>query len=147
MASKLKVDLKQWLKSPQVENLSKHLTTYEKRAKELVKELELKSRDAREKSREQLARFTTQVRKTGIEVEKNVKDLLAQEGKVLNQKLNELVTYVKGLANNEKKAAPVAAAAPAKPARKASGAKKTSGAARPKRTTKKASAPAHAPQA
>lgn len=147
MASKLKIDLKQLFTSQQVENLSKHLTTYEKRVKELVKELDLKSRDARDKSKERLAHFTSQVRKTSTDIEKNVKDLLNQEGKVLNQKVTELVTYLKSLASNEKKAAPVAAAkaAPVKVAKTVKTATKKAGAPRkraPKKATSEASAQA-----
>jgi hypothetical protein len=141
MASKFKVDLKQWMNSPQVENLSKHLTDYEKRVKELVKELNLKSRDAREKGKVQLDRFTTQVQKTRTDVEKNVKTLLQQEGKVLNQKLNELVTYLKGLAANEKKAAaPVAETGKKKSAPKSGAKKAAAPRARAKKSTAEASA-------
>lgn len=126
MPSKFKVDLKQWMNGSQVENLSRHLTDYEKRVKALVKDLNLKSRDARDKSKVQLDRFTSQVRKTRAEVEKNVKGVLQQEGKVLNQKLNDLVGYLKSLAlneKNEKKAAPVDTAKP----KAAKAGKKTAG--------------------
>jgi hypothetical protein len=141
MASKFKVDLKKLMNKPQVENLSKHLTEYDHKVKELVKELNLKSRDAREKGKVQLDRFTAQVQKTRTDVEKNVKTLLQQEGKVLNQKVNELVTYLKGLAANEKKAA----AAPVETTKKKTAKAGTKKAGAPRARAKKAASATEAP--
>jgi methyl-accepting chemotaxis protein len=99
-------------------DLSQHLNEYEKRLKSVVKDLDLKSRDARDKSRKQLDTFTKQLKKTRTDLEKRVKSLVNQEAKRLNEGFNELVTYLKSLSVNEQQAA--AAAASGKATTKAS---------------------------
>ncbi len=81
--------------------ISGQLGTYEKRVKALVKDLDLKSRDARSKSREQLDRFTTQIKSTRNQLEKRVVTLVNYEADRLNKGLNELVGYLKTLSKQE----------------------------------------------
>jgi hypothetical protein len=95
------VDIKGLLKSQWVSGLSKHLNTYEKKVKELVHELDLKSRDARDKSRKQLDQFTQQLRKTRTDVERKVLTIVNQESQRLNKGLAELVVYLRSVAQNE----------------------------------------------
>lgn len=121
-AKKLKMDLSFLSKSPLVKQVSHQWTGYEDKVKEFVSELNLKSRDAREKSKQQLDKFATQLKSARVEVEKRVHDILDQEAKVLNKGFTELVTYLKSLSKQE---ANVKESAPAKkPAAKASAGKK-----------------------
>jgi hypothetical protein len=106
------VDIKGLLKSQWVSGLSKHLNAYEKKVKELVHELDLKSRDARDKSRKQLDQFTLQLKKTRTEVEKKVLTIVNQESHRLNKGLSELVTYLKSVAKSEAGKIEVMAKAP-----------------------------------
>ena len=103
---KLKLDLKNLSKKELVENLSKHLTAYEERWKQLMKEFDVKSRDARERSRTQWERFSKQIRDRRSELEKRVTDLFQQEtqklSRQINQGANELFNYLKSIAKNEK---------------------------------------------
>ncbi len=110
--------------------ISKQWTSYEKRVKSLVKDLDLKSRDARDKSRKQLDVFANQLQKTKVDVEKKVVSLVNYEAGRLNQGFNELVTYLKSLSTNEKLAKPATkgkskAKSPAKRAPSSKGKKST----------------------
>lgn len=99
---KLKLDLKKLANSELVANLSKHLTTYEKRVKGLVSEFDLKSRDARQKGQEQIDKLAGQFKRSRNELEKRVSSLLHQEGQRLNQGVNDLFNYLKSIAKSEK---------------------------------------------
>ena len=100
--SMLKLDLKAIANSELVGNLSKHLTAYEKKVKELVNDFDLKSRDARAKGQRQLDKLAGQFKKTRTELEKRVTGLLHIEGQRLNQGVSELFNYLKNIAKNEK---------------------------------------------
>ena len=89
------------LKSEWFGGLSKQLTDYEKKVKTVVHELDLKSRDARVKSRKQLDQFASQVRKTKVELEKTVVALVNKEAQKLTKGFNELVGYLKVLSQRE----------------------------------------------
>lgn len=98
--------------------LSDYLGTYEKKVRKIVKELDLKSRDARKKSGEQLDRFTNQLKSTRGEFEKRVVTLVNHEAERLNKGFNDLVSYLKTLSKQE-------AALKAKGKGKKAGAKKS----------------------
>ena len=100
----LMVDLKGFLQSEFVTGISKQLNAYEKKVKVLVKDLNLKSQEARDKSRLQLDNFAEQIKKTTNEVEKKVVTVVNQEVHRLNKGFNELVTYLKSVALQEKAA-------------------------------------------
>lgn len=107
------IDFRNFIKSEKLnqfakgisDGLSHGLGGYEKRVKSMVKELDLKSRDARVKSREQLDRFAKQLKTTRSQLEKRVVTLVHSETERLNKGLNELVTYLKTLSKQEKKKA------------------------------------------
>lgn len=76
--------------------------TYEKKVKSLVKEIDLKSRDAREKSKDQLDKFTEKLKNRKSDLEKRVVGLVNVEAEKLNKGLTELVSYLKTLSHEEK---------------------------------------------
>lgn len=81
--------------------LSDYLGTYEKKVRKIVKELDLKSRDARSKSREKLDHFASQLKTTRGEFEKRVLTLVNHEAERLNKGFNDLVSYLKTLSKQE----------------------------------------------
>src|SRR5580765_6397819 len=97
---KLRSELKRLANSELVSGISKQLNVYEKKVKDLVNNFDTKSREARGKSREQLDKFATQLKRTRTDVEKRVRDLLTQEGQRLNKGMGELVNYLKSMANS-----------------------------------------------
>lgn len=101
----LMVDLKGILQSEFVSGISKQLNVYEKKVKELVKDLNLRSVEAREKSRQQLDLFAEQIKKTRDEVEKKVVTVVNLETQRLNKGVTDLVSYLKTVAKHEKTAA------------------------------------------
>lgn len=140
------IDFKNFIKSDRFNQLTKgisdgishglsgYLGGYEKKMRSLVKDLDLKSRDARSKSREQLDRFANQIKTTRGELEKRVVTIVNHEADRLNKGFNELVTYLKALSQQEQASAK--RSKKAKPAMSAK--KKTSG---KKVSTKSTSAP------
>jgi len=112
--ARFKLDLKQLANSALVHNLSEHLTQYEKQVKKLVHEFDLRSRDAREKSRVKLDRFANQIKRTRADLEKRVTGLLHLEGKRINEGLTNVLEYLKNVTQTEtvvEKAAPLKRAA------------------------------------
>jgi hypothetical protein len=103
---KLKLDLKKLSKSELVENLSRHLSAYEDRWKKVLRDFDVKSRDARDRSREQWDKFSRQLKDRRVELEKRVTNTFQVESKRLsrqiNQGANELFNYLKSIAKNEK---------------------------------------------
>lgn len=96
------IDFKEVLKSPWVNRVSKQVATYEKRLRVLVNDLDLKSREAREKSKQRLDEFQTQVKRTRSDVEKRVVTLVNEEAVRLNKHFADVLSYLKSLANREK---------------------------------------------
>lgn len=131
LQTRLKTDLKRLTNSPVVGNLSKQFSAYEEKVRRFVRDFDLKSREARDTGRRRLDEFTTQLRHRRGEVEKKMTRLLNEEGKRLNQRVGELVNYLKSLAKNEKLKVKGKSTAPK---RKASKAKSDS--AKPKRSRK-----------
>ena len=95
------IDIKGILGSRLVQGVSKQVNTYEKKVRGLVKDLDLRTRDAREKSQKQLDKFAVQVKKTRSQLETRLVEVVNQEAVRLNKGFSELVTYLKSLANNE----------------------------------------------
>lgn len=126
-----KADWKRLAGSPLVGNLSKHLNAYEGKVKKLVRDFDLKSRDARETSRKQIDKFTIQLKRTRTEVEKKVTVLLNEEGQRLNKAMAELFNYLKSMAKNEKLAQQKVGTSAKRKARATNGSKK------PKSTTRR----------
>jgi hypothetical protein len=131
---KLNLDLKKLSKSHLLENLSQHLNGYEKRVRSLVRDFDLRSRDAREKSREQLDRFADRLREARGNVETKVAAVLNQEGQRLNKGVQELLNYLKTASKSEK-LSPKVVSPKKRPAKVAQRAKKSSAG---KRTRKSA---------
>jgi hypothetical protein len=99
---KLKLDLKKLANSELALSLARHLDGYEKRVKEFVKEFDVKSRDARTKGQKQLDKFAGQLKRTRTDLEKRVATLFHEESRQLNQRVNELVNYLKRVTKSEK---------------------------------------------
>lgn len=120
LRSNIKVDFSKWSKHPAINQLTEQLNTYEKRVSTLVKNFDLKSRDARERSRQQLDKVLGQLKQTRAKVETKVTRLVNQEGKKLNKKVNDLMIYLNAVARKEKQAVNMGGRAKrtTKPARK-----------------------------
>lgn len=110
LESLLKADLKKIANSALVSNLSKQFNSYENRVRKFVTEFDLKSREARTRSRKQIDQFADQLQKTRKEVEKRVTKVIEKEGKRLNGRATVLFNYLKSVAKNEKLAQKAASA-------------------------------------
>jgi hypothetical protein len=99
--SNLKVDFSKWSKHPAIHQLTQQISNYEKKVSTLVKDFDLKSKEARERSRKQLDKVLVQLKETRSKVEKKVTDLVNMEGEKLNKRVNELVTYMNQIARKE----------------------------------------------
>jgi hypothetical protein len=108
--NKLTGDLRKLANSQVVVPLTQQLGVYEKRAKDLVKELDLRSRDARDKSKARLDEFLVQLKKTRTEVESKVRALFEEESKRLNARVNDLLETLRAVAQSD--SSPKTAAAP-----------------------------------
>lgn len=100
--SRIRSDLKRWASSDFVRGLSRQFSDYEVRVKEVVRDFDLRSRDAREKSRDQIEKFAKQLKKTRAKVEGQVNTLLSTEGHKLNGRVRQVFNYLKTIAQNEK---------------------------------------------
>jgi len=98
----LKADIKKIANSQIVTGISKQFNEYEGRVRKLVQEFDLKSREARQRSRRQIDQFTNQLQKTRKQVERRVTDVIEKEGKILNGRATVLFKYLKSVANSEK---------------------------------------------
>jgi len=101
----MKLDFKEISSNPMVKNLSEQWVTYEKRVKTLIRDFDLKSRDARVKGKEHLDKFLVQLKKTRTQLESNIRVFAKNESKVLNKGFNDLVVYLKTLSQKEAAAA------------------------------------------
>jgi hypothetical protein len=101
LRSNLKVDFSKWASHPSINQLTKQITTYEKRVSTLVKDFDLKGREARERSRKKLDKVLGHLKQTRSKVEKKVTHLVTLEGKKLNKKVNELLDYVNQMSRQE----------------------------------------------
>lgn len=101
LRSNLKVDFNKWAKHPAVHQLTQQLGTYEKKLSVLVKDFDLKGREARERSRKKLDRLVVQLKYTRGKVEKRINTLVNLESKKLNKRVNELVSYLTQVARQE----------------------------------------------
>lgn len=105
---RLKSDWKKIAASPWMATLSKQFNYYEGKVKSLVHEFDLKSQVARIKGKKQINKFSAQLKKTRKEVEKKVTKLLNEEGHLINDKVSELVDYLKSMAQEELKGTKIA---------------------------------------
>lgn len=130
---KLTEDLKKLANSQVVVPLTKQLNAYEKKARGLMKEFDLRSKDAREKGKARFDELLVQLKKTRTDVETKVRALIEEESKRLNGRVQELFETLRsvGQTDAETTKAPAKAAA-SKPSTR----KKSTGA---RKTTKKAS--------
>lgn len=101
LRSNIKVDFSKWANHPSINQLTRQITTYEKRVSSLVKGFDLKGREARKRSRKQLDKVLVQLKQTRANVEKKVTQLVNVEGKKLNKRVNELVSYLKVVSRKE----------------------------------------------
>ena len=99
-------------------NFSKQLTQYEKKAMNLVKDIESKGREARTMGQKKLDKLMNQLQTTRTTVEKRVGSLVEIEKKRINSGVNDLLNYLKSTAKNEK-ITPKKMASPKKKATKA----------------------------
>jgi GTP cyclohydrolase FolE2 len=99
LSRKIKPD--QW---KQFQRLTKNLDLYEKRLREAVRSLDLKSQQARKVSETRLKEVSDQIKKTRGEVERRVKVLLEDEAKKLNGRLREIYSYLVKVAQKEQAA-------------------------------------------
>lgn len=106
-----------------LKEFSKQLNGYEKRVKEVVRDFNLRSQEARKKSKKQMDQFTKRLNKTRKDVEKTLKSLINEESRLLNKSFNELVSHLKDLSEQDEKAA-AKASAPKKRAKKKTAPKK-----------------------
>lgn len=104
MPRNLKVEIQKLVNSQFLKEFTKQLNGYEKKVKGMVSDLDLRSRDARKKSRRQLNVFQKRLKRTRKDVEKTVRSLVNQESKLLNKSLGELKIALKQLSEQEQKA-------------------------------------------
>jgi len=101
LRSNLKVDFNKWAKHPAIDQLSQQLSTYEKKVTNLVKEFDLKGRQAKERSRKKLDKLVVQLKATRGKVEKRINHLVSAESKKLNRRVNDLVSYLTQVSRQE----------------------------------------------
>lgn len=120
----VKAELKKLADSQLARNLSGHIRNYEKRLSKLVRELDLKTHDVREKGTARLKKLNSELKKTRTDLEKRVRSILNEEGKHLTQKLTNVVEKLSALAKTESakpaplkkhRAKPKATSTPARP--------------------------------
>lgn len=98
--------LSQWKNTQlkQLQELSKNWDVYEKRVREAVRELDLRSQQARKLSEARLRDVSDHIRRTRGDVEKRVRGLLESEAKKLNVQLRKIYTYLVKVAQEESNA-------------------------------------------
>jgi peptidoglycan hydrolase CwlO-like protein len=99
--SNLKVDFSKWAKHPAISQLTQQVSTYEKRISDLVKDFDLKGREARERSRKQLNQVLGQLKHTRAKLEKKVTQLVQVEALRLNKRVTHLMAYVSKVSKQE----------------------------------------------
>ncbi|MEZ4752656.1 MAG: hypothetical protein R3B54_19075 [Bdellovibrionota bacterium] len=84
-----------------LKEFSKQLNGYEKKVRDVVRDFNLRSQEARSKSKKQMDQFTKRLNKTRKDVEKTLKSLINEESRLLNKSFNELVSHLKELSEQE----------------------------------------------
>ena len=102
MPHDFKFDFSNLVKSPWMTELNRYVSKYEKQAKELISELDRKSRQARSNGVHNLEKLTAQILKVRQELEKKVTELAQKESIRVNEVLNELLEYVRSIAKSDK---------------------------------------------
>lgn len=88
----------------QFQKVTQNWDGYEKKVREAVRQLDLKSQQARKASESRLKEVSQQIQKTRGDVERRVKGLLEDEAKKLNVRLRDIYSYLVKVAQKEKKA-------------------------------------------
>ncbi len=122
---KFKFDFKKLSKGEIVSQVTKQLGAYEKRVQGLIKGFDIKSRDARSKSRKQIDKFAKQINKTRSNLEKQLTSVIHKESKWLEKGVNELFKKLKNVAKDEKLATSKGGKKPAKKKAKTAAKKKS----------------------
>ncbi len=122
---KLTEDLKKLANSQVVVPLTKQLNVYEKKARGLVKEFDLRTQDAREKGKARFDELLVQLKKTRSEVETKVRALVEEESKRLNGRITELFETLRAVAQTESPAPEKQAAPKTTKRKKSTGARKS----------------------
>lgn len=100
MKTNLKVDLRE-LRKQLVDPVSKQLNHYERRARQLAKEFDLRSQEGRAKGRKRVDEFVSHLNQTRGTFEKRVRDMVDMESKRLNKRVTELFNSLKVMARTE----------------------------------------------
>lgn len=101
VAPKLRSDLKKLAQIKSIDQLKKQLVGYEKRVLEIVRDVDLKGREARRKGEQKINQFAEQLRRQSTGIEKQVRVLVAKERERLNEGIFELVTQLRKLSGSE----------------------------------------------
>jgi flagellar motor component MotA len=97
LEKRLKEELKKLSQSQLGQVFREQLKNYEVKVKDVVKDLNSKSKEAREKGRKQLEKLTVQLNTSRTGLEKKVLQLVNQETKKLNKSCQELFSYIEKL--------------------------------------------------
>lgn len=97
LEKRLKEELNKLSQSQLGQVFREQLKNYEVKVKDVVKDLNSKSKDVREKGRKQLEKLTDQLNTTRTGLEKKVLQLVNQETKKLNKSCQELFNYIEKL--------------------------------------------------
>lgn len=97
LEQKLKAEIKKLSNSQVGQVLSEQLKTYEKKLKTLVDDLNVRGRDARDKSKKQLETLADQLKHSRSDLERKILTTLNKEAKRLNKNFQDLFTYIEKL--------------------------------------------------
>jgi DNA anti-recombination protein RmuC len=97
LEKRLKEELNKLSQSQLGQVFREQLKNYEVKVKDVVKDLNSKSKEAREKGRKQLEKLTVQLNTSRTGLEKKVLQLVNQETKKLNKSCQELFNYIEKL--------------------------------------------------
>ncbi len=126
-------DLKKFVGDDFTKNLKTTFTTYEKKVQELVKDLDVKGKEAKKKGEVQIDKWVKQLKRSRTDIEKRVTLLVNTEADKLSKQLGEVVKNLRGISAAEV----VKAAKPAsKKAKSATTGKKKAQSGAPKKSKK-----------
>lgn len=80
--------------------LSKQISNYEQKLKKVLKDVDLKSRNAQKKGKESLTHLKKQIQTTGTLVEKKIKHIIDDELSQLDKKVHSVVGKIKKIARD-----------------------------------------------
>ena len=132
-------DLKKFVGDDFTKNLKTTFNTYEKKVQDIVKDIDVKGKEAKKKGEVQIDKWVKQLKKSRTEIEKRVSVLVNDEAKKLSKSFGEVVKNLRGISAAEMSATkPAAKKAKSGTAgkKKASGAQKKSKSSSRERTGK-----------